>query len=232
MSGSLFNELKKSSPLLSVGVMSADLMRLPESVAALEDHGVRLLHFDVMDGRFCPYLTAGALFVKGIRTTLLKDVHLMVEDPLRHIPEFAAAGADLITVHAEAGRYVHRALQVIAEQTSRPVLRGIALNPGTPLAVLEPLLDEADIVFLLAVNPGFPKQRFTEATCRRFEALKAMAASLSRKPLLGIDGGITKDTIGAAAALGPDIIVTGSAVFDGGNIAENLAFMRQKLRKG
>lgn len=238
----LIDNLRKSAPLLSVGIMSADLMRLSENVAVLAKQGIRLMHFDVMDGHFCHYLTAGAFFVKGIKTTVnagnafLKDVHLMVDDPERFIPEFAAAGADLITVHAESGRYVHRALQLIAEQKNvndpdRGLLRGIALNPGTPIAVLEPLLEEVDVIFLLAVNPGFPKQRFIEATGRRFQALKAMVTPLSRRPLLGIDGGITAATVGTAAALGADIIVTGSAVFEGGRIKENLESMQQCMKK-
>jgi len=236
MTTSFFNELKKSSPLLSVGIMSADLMRLDESVQTLRACGAKLLHFDVMDGCFCPQLTAGSFFVKGIKTTLLKDVHLLVEDPVRLITDFATAGADIITVHVDSGRHVHRALQLIAEQKNandpgRGILRGIALNPGTPLAAVEPMLDEADIVFLVAVNPGFPKQRFIEATVGRFHQLKNMTEALPQKPMLGIDGGITRDNIGMAGRLGADIIVTGSAVFEGGRIKENFASMQQSLNE-
>jgi ribulose-phosphate 3-epimerase len=155
-----------------------------------------------------------------------------VEDPLPLIPDFAAAGADIITVHTESGRHVRRALQLIAEQKNtndihRGILRGIALNPGTPLEAAAPLLDEADIVFLLAVNPGFPKQRFIEATAGRFSELKTMTGNLPEKPLLGIDGGITRDTIAMAGSLGADIIVSGSAIFEGNRIQENFAFMMQ-----
>ena len=223
----LSQEIRKSAPVLSVGIMSADLMRLDESVTTLTSCGAKLLHFDVMDGCFCPQLTAGPFFVKGIKAAgLLKDVHLLVENPLPLIPDFAAAGADIITVHAESGRHVRRALQLIAEQKNandphRGILRGIALNPGTPLEAAEPLLDEADIVFLVAVNPGFPKQRFIEATAGRFNLLKTMTGKLPDRPLLGIDGGITRDTIAMVSPLGADIIVSGSAVFEGGRIQEN-----------
>jgi ribulose-phosphate 3-epimerase len=233
----LVHELLEGAPHLSVGVISANIMRLGDNVRTLADSGCRLLHFDVMDGCFCPQLTAGPFFIKGIKTTLYKDVHLMVADPLPLIPECAAAGADIITVHIESGRHVHRALQLIGEQTNanmadRGIVRGIALNPGTPLSALEPLLDAVDIVFLLAVNPGFPKQRFIAATAKRFEELKTMIAGHSGEPLLAIDGGITRENASVAAALGPHIIVTGSAIFEGGKIGENFTAMQRSIGTG
>lgn len=220
--------IKSAAPLLSVGVIGADLMRLGEATAALERCGCLMLHFDVSDGRFCPLLTAGAFFVKGTRTGLYKDVHLMLEEPLPFIPEFAAAGADIITVHTESGRHVHRALQLIGEQKNanepgRGILRGIALLPGTPLDALEPFLPEADMVFLIAINPGFPNQRFIGATADRYRRLQEMIAPLPEKPLLAIDGGVTVATIADIASLGPDLVVSGSAVFESGRIAENFA---------
>jgi ribulose-phosphate 3-epimerase len=230
-------DLFQGAPHLSVGVVSADLMRLAENLQTLAGCGCRLLHFDVMDGRFCPQITAGPFFVKGVKSALLKDVHLMVEDPLPLIPEFAAAGADIITVHAESGRHAHRALQLIGAQKnahdpSRAIMRGIALNPGTPLAALEPLLDEADFFLLLAVNPGFPGQKFIAATTERLASLKAMFSKRGENVLLGIDGGITADTIRAAAAAGPHLVVTGSAVFEGGKITENFTALQNLLKKG
>jgi ribulose-phosphate 3-epimerase len=234
MTAPLLVELKKSAPLLSVGIMSADLMRLEESVRTLETCGAKLLHFDVMDGCFCPQLTAGPFFVKGIKCSLYKDVHLLVENPLPMIPDLAAAGADIITVHVESGRHIHRALQLISEQKNatdpnRGILRGIAVNPGTPLAAAEPLLNEADIVFLVAVNPGFPNQRFIEATVSRFTQMKNMIKTLPGKPLLGIDGGITRDNIGMVGSLGADFIVTGSAIFEGNKIRENFELMMRSI---
>jgi ribulose-phosphate 3-epimerase len=227
-------ELRELVPLLSVGLISADLMNLADAETRLADSGVRLLHFDVMDGRFCPQFTVGPSFVKGIRTGCYKDVHLMVEDPLPMIPEFAAAGADIITVHIESGRHIHRALQVISEQknvneNSRGILRGIALNPGTPVASIEPFTDSVDIMFLLAINPGFPNQSFIESTACRFSMLKEMTAQLDNPPLLGIDGGITAATIGKAASFGADIIVSGSAVFKDGSIRNNLELLHSKM---
>jgi ribulose-phosphate 3-epimerase len=229
-----FNDLKRSSPLLSVGIMSADLMRLDESVKTLAGCGAKLLHFDVMDGRFCPQLTAGPFFVRGIKTALLKDVHLLVENPLPLIPEFAAAGADIITVHVESGHHVRRALQLIAEQKNandadRGILRGLALNPGTPLEAAGPLLDETDLVFLVSVEPGFPRQRFAPSTPGRFERLTEMSGSRREHLLFGIDGGVTRDNIGAVGTLGADIIVTGSAIFEGGRIQENFTAMTRSI---
>lgn len=227
-------QIRKHTPLLSVGLISADLMNLADAEATLSNAGVTLLHFDVMDGRFCPQLTVGPSFVKGIRTSCYKDVHLMVEDPLPMIPVFAAAGADIITVHVESGRHIHRALQIIAGQTnvndsSRGILRGIALNPGTPVALVEPFFDTVDIVFVLAVNPGFPDQSFLESTTRRISLLKEMTAPFDHPPLLGIDGGITAATIGKALSCGADIIVSGSAVFKDGDIRKNLELLTSTM---
>jgi len=234
MASSLLDTIKSSAPLLSVGALSANLLHLADSIKTLEENGIRLLHFDVMDGRFCPQFTAGAFFTKGIGTTLLKDVHLMVEDPLPLIPEFAAAGADIITVHAESGRHIHRSLQLIGElknsnDPSRGILRGIALNPGTSLDVLGPLLAEVDLVFLLAINPGFPGQRLIDETGRRCALLKSIISKSGRNILIGIDGGITRNNIGQAAFWGGQIIVTGSAVFEGGRVRENLEEMRLSI---
>ena len=217
--------------------MSADLMRLGEQVSLLAECGAKFLHFDVMDGRFCPALTAGSFFVKGIKTPLWKDVHLMVEEPCALIPEFAAAGADLITVHVESGRHLHRALQFIGEQANvndpaRGILRGVALNPGTPLYSLGAVLDEVDAIFLVAVNPGFPKQRFIEGTSRKFQALKSMVGVSSHEILLGIDGGVTRENIGPIASWGAQVIVAGSAVFEGNRIRENFDTMLRQIRKG
>lgn len=218
--------IRTSCPVLSVGLLSANLMHLGDAVTTLENCGAQMLHFDVADGRFCPLFTAGSFFVKGSATRLFKDVHLMVQDPLPVIPDFAAAGADAITVHAESRGNIHRALQLIGEQKNarnpeRGILRGIAVLPGTPLAFVEPLLPEADLVFLIAVNPGYPNQKFTEATADRFRKLRAMAGTGPDAPLLAIDGGITADTIGKAASLDPALLVSGSAVFENGLIAEN-----------
>ena len=236
MESPLKAHLRQAAPLLSVGIMSADLMHLAEAEHTLEACGAALLHFDIMDGAFCPLLTAGPFFVRGIVSRLYKDVHLMVNDPVALIPEFAKAGADIITVHAESGRYVHQALRMIAElknanDQNRGILRGIALNPGTPLDVLDPLLDEADIVCLLAVNPGYPGS-FIRSTLRRFEEVRRIVAGRSDRPLLCIDGGITAETVAEAASVNPDLIVSGSAVFKNGAAAANFTQFTSVMKQG
>ena len=216
-----------SSQVLSAGVLSANIMSLGSDIAALEKAGIQLLHFDVMDGRFAPGLTFGAPFVKGIKTSMYKDVHLMIEDPLSQIEEFVAAGADMITVHVESDRHIHRVLQRIAEcenvnDPSRGISRGVGINPGTPVASIEPFLDEIEVVFLIAVNPGFPGQKFIETTRKKFEDLTKLIEVSGKSILIGIDGGVTKKNIGEIAALGPDIIVTGSAIFENSAIEKNI----------
>ena len=161
----LFDQLRAGSPRISVGMLTADWMALGGELRILENAGVELLHFDVMDGRFCPSLTFGAPVVKALKTPLLKDVHLMVEEPLSKVEGFVAAGADIVTIHAESGGHVHRVLQVLggmqnANDPGRGILRGLALNPGTPIEAVEPLIDELDLVLLLAVNPGWGGQKF------------------------------------------------------------------------
>ena len=226
----ILGELRGQSPVISVGLLTADLLSLGSEVALMEAAGVRLLHFDVMDGRFCPMMTVGPPFIKAVRTPLLKDVHLMVEAPSANIDGFVAAGAVMITVHAEAGRHVHRVLQAVGEAANandpdRPILRGLGLNPGTPLEVVCPLLDEIEMVFLLAVNPGWRGQKFIAATERRLAEVRRITAAAGRDILIGVDGGVTKDNIGDVARMGADIIVTGSAVFDGKSPLENARFM-------
>jgi ribulose-phosphate 3-epimerase len=224
----LIDRLRGAAPNLSVGLLTANLMALGEDVRLLEETGVLLAHFDVMDGCFCPMLTFGPPFIKSVQTSLLKDVHLMIEEPLEKLASYVAAGADLLTFHIEGCRHPHRALQALggmrnANDPNRPLLRGIGLCPGTPVETVEPLLDDVDMVFLLAVNPGWGGQKFIPSTRNRLEKLRAMIGD--RKILVGLDGGVTRDNIAEMTGLGADIIVTGSAVFDGKNAAQNLKQM-------
>jgi Pentose-5-phosphate-3-epimerase len=228
--------LKEHSPLLSVGVISANMMRLEEDIQLLEKNNVGLLHFDVMDGHFVPPLTVGAAFVKAVKTFLYKDVHLMISNPLEKIPEYVAAGADMITLHVESCLHVHHALQQMrdmknANDEKRGIVRGIALNPGTPLSGIEGLLEEVEIVYLLAVNPGFPAQKFIEATRGKIKRFRQMTQETQKPALLGLDGGITRGNFADIAELGADIVVTGSAVFDGKQPAENIAYMQNILKE-
>jgi len=229
-------QVREGGPALSVGLVSADLMALGADITRLEQAGVRLAHFDCMDGCYVPMLTVGPLFVKAVRTSMLKDVHLMVREPLATIPDYVAAGADIITVHPDASVHPHRVLQHLgqmrnARDPERGIARGIALNPGTPLSVLEPLIDEVELVMLVAINPGWGGQKFIPATLGRIDAVRRVIEASGRDILLAVDGGITRQNIGQLAGRGVDCVVTGSAVFDG-DLAANVAGMTQTLRGG
>jgi len=226
----LSQHLRTFCPTISVGVLTAEWMNLEMELRKIEQAGVKLLHFDVMDGRFCPMLTLGPPLIKAIKTNLLKDVHLMIEDPLSQLEAFVSAGADMITINVESCRHPHRVLQALGKMTNanipeRGLLRGIALNPGTSLNVVEPLLDETDMVFLLAVNPGWSGQSFIPAAARRIAALLEMSRQRKKDVLIGLDGGVTRKNIDEIARMGADIIVTGSAVFDGKDAGKNAAYM-------
>jgi ribulose-phosphate 3-epimerase len=212
--------LRTAAPTVSVGVITANLLSLGSEISLLERTGVKLAHVDVMDGCFCPMMTVGPPFIKAIKTSLLKDVHLMIEEPLEKVADYVAAGADIITIHVEACSHVHRVLQKLGTFTNvndaaRGIVRGVALNPGTPLEALEPLLDELEYILLLAVNPGWGGQKYIRSTTARIARVQRMIADSGNSIVLGVDGGITKENIAEVAATGADLIVTGSAVFDG-----------------
>ncbi len=235
MSVTNFELLRQLSPTLSVGVLAADLMKLGSEVSLLEKTDVKLAHVDVMDGSFTPMMTVGPPFVKALKTPLLKDVHLMIQDPMEKVDEYVAAGADVITVHVESGTHVHRVFQKLGEMSnandpSRGLVRGVALNPGTPLAVLKPLIDEVELIMLLGINPGWGGQSFIPSTFARIEKVKGMLAEAEKDILVCVDGGVTRDNITELATAGVDIVVTGSAVFDGKNPVENAEFMLDALR--
>jgi len=221
-------------PALSVGLISANLMALGADVARLEAAGARLAHFDVMDGSYVPMLTVGPPFIKAVKTAMLKDVHLMVREPLASLGDYVAAGADIITIHPDACVHPHRVLQVLGstahrQHADRTIARGVALNPGTPVEVLDPFLDEIEMVMLVAINPGWSGQAFIPATLGRLEAVRQKIASSGREILIAVDGGITRRNAGQLAGRGVDIVVTGSAVFDG-DVKANIDEMTQALR--
>lgn len=232
--GTAFDTLKGLAPTISVGMLTADLTNLGSDLALLEQTDVRILHFDVMDGCFCPTMTIGPPLIKAVKTPLLKDVHLMIETPLEKLKDYVTAGADILTVHVESDpRHIHRAFQSLGGMTnandpSRGIVRGVALNPGTPVEIIEPLLDEIEMVLLLAINPGWGGQKFSTATRERLEKARRMVSG--RDILLCVDGGVTKDNIGSIAKMGADLVVTGSAVFDGKAPTENAEFMLAALR--
>ena len=227
--------LRESIPAISVGMLTANLLSLGTEIELIEDAGVKLVHFDVMDGCFCPMTTVGPPIVKAVKTSMLKDVHLMIENPLDKLGDYASAGADIITVHLESDpRHIHRVLQSLGKMENvndpgRGIVRGLAINPGTPVEAVLPLLDEVDMLTILAINPGWGGQKFCPSTRSRIEMVRRMIDKSARDILLCVDGGITKDNIAEVAAMGSDVIVTGSAVFDGRDPRGNAGYMLQAL---
>jgi ribulose-phosphate 3-epimerase len=229
------NLLREHVPTISVGILTADLMNLDSELRMLEEIGIRVIHFDVMDGRFAPFLTVGPPFIKGVRTSLLKDAHLMIENPREHVEEYVLAGADIITVHVDTGDDIHSLLRELGgmknnNDPERGLIRGAAINPDTPLEVLEPLLDDVEMISVLAVNPrvkGFP---FFDAIGQRFARVREMTSAAGKDILLCIDGGIKLANIPEIAGLGADVVISGSAIFDGKAPAENARFMLNTVR--
>jgi ribulose-phosphate 3-epimerase len=210
---------------VSVGILTADLLRLGEELEAVARAGVTRFHVDVMDGVFCPGITAGPPLVKAIPDSFRKDVHLMIDEPVGKVAAFVDAGADAITFHVESTRHPHRVLQ---ELEGSGVTRGVALNPGTPVAAVEALLDDVELLLVLAVNPGWSGQRFIPATERKLRAARELIGE--RAVALGVDGGVTRDNVRRIASSGVDLIVTGSAVFDGVDPAGNARFVLDEVR--
>lgn len=228
----VIQELRRLRPALSAGILTADLARLGTEVDLLESAGVRIVHFDVMDGCFCPMMTFGPPLVAAAKTELIKDVHLMIADPLEKISDYVAAGAGIVTVHYESCRHIHRVLQSMAAMghPQGTLARGLALNPGTPVEVIEPLLGELELVLLLAVNPGWKGQKYLPSTPSRLARAQEIIATAKSDALVGVDGGVTRDNVTEIAATGVDLIVAGSAIFDSKAPSENAQYMLQALK--
>jgi ribulose-phosphate 3-epimerase len=234
--GASLERLLGSGPRLSVGILTADLLHLGGEMELLAATGAELVHIDVMDGVFCPQITVGPPVVKAIRTPLLKDVHLMIDDPLTKIDTFVQAGADMITFHLEGARQPHRVLQALGgainvNEVARQVIRGVGLNPSTPVEAIEPLLDELEYVLVLAVDPGWGGQSFQPSAEGRLERVRRLIEASGRPILLGVDGGVTQANVSRVAGLGADIVVSGSAIFDGTDAVANAASMLDAVGK-
>jgi len=215
---------------IAPSILSADFAKLGEEVSAVAGAGAGLLHVDVMDGHFVPNITLGPPVVACLDrvTDLPLDVHLMIERPERFIEEFRKAGADWISVHAEACTHLHRTVQQIRESGARA---GVALNPATPLSVLDVVLGDVDFVLLMTVNPGFGGQKFIPAVLDKVRALRARIDRDALGVDIEVDGGIKADNIAGIAAAGGDVFVAGSAIFHSKDYGATMAAMRAQLEK-
>jgi ribulose-phosphate 3-epimerase len=211
--------------LIAPSILSADFSRLGEEVKAVESAGADWIHVDVMDGHFVPNITIGPLVVEAARrvTTLPLDVHLMIEDPDQYLEAFARAGSTYLTVHPEACHHLHRTLQAIKDLG---VKAGVALNPATPLSVLEWVLEDVDLVLVMSVNPGFGGQTFISNAIPKIGDLKSMLRSKNPDVLIAVDGGVNQETIRSVSEAGADAFVAGSAIYGSSDYGETIRKFR------
>lgn len=224
MSPKTANLVMKISP----SILSADFCRLGDEVRALEKAGADYIHVDVMDGHFVPNLTIGPAIVKAVRrcTSLPLDVHLMMERPDDFLSDFAKAGANILTVHVEAVTHLHRTLSEIKKYGMRA---GVSLNPSTPVCLIEPALDYADLVLVMSVNPGFGGQELIPEVLPKIKEIRRLITRKGRPVELEVDGGIKVDNIGAVADAGADVFVSGSGIFGTPDYAKTIAAMRGNI---
>ena len=216
--------MKKIAP----SILSADFGRLAEEISAVEKAGADWIHIDVMDGHFVPNITIGPSVVSSLRkvTKLPFDVHLMIENPERYVETFARAGSDFITVHVEACHHLHRIVTLIRETGARA---GVSLNPATPLALIEPILSDIDLLLVMSVNPGFGGQSFIGSVLPKIRRAGELVKAVAPNVLLEVDGGVTLDNARSVAEAGAEVLVAGAAVFGSSDYGKTLAAMRAAI---
>ena len=216
-------------PLLAPSILSADFANLERDIKEAERAGAELLHVDVMDGRFVPNITVGIPVVESIKriTNLPIDAHLMIVEPEKYIPDFIKAGADWISFHFEAAVHHHRIVSQIKELGAKA---GVAINPSTPVSLLEEILPYLDFVLVMSVNPGFGGQSFIETSLNKIRKLVQMAGEVNPEVLIEVDGGIKVENVEKVLAAGARVIVAGSAIFKG-DIAQNTKAFKEKLNQ-
>lgn len=215
------------TPLIAPSILSADFGRLAEEVRAIEDAGCDLVHVDVMDGRFVPNITIGPLVVKAVKERAQRplDVHLMIVEPEKYVEAFVDAGADILTVHAEASPHLHRTIQQIRKAGAKPA---VALNPSTPLSAIEYVLEDLDMVLVMSVNPGFGGQSFIPSALPKIRKLRQMADERGLADFwIEVDGGIGPKNVAEVAAAGANVFVAGSAVFNTPSYADAIRSIRE-----
>ena len=216
--------------LIAPSILSANFGRLGEELQAITAAGADMVHIDVMDGQFVPNITLGAPVIAALReyTTLPFDVHLMIAQPERYIENFQKAGADIITVQAEACTHLHRTLQVIRQAGCRPA---VALNPATPLEDIYYVLEELEMVLIMTVNPGFGGQEFLPAVVPKIRRLRELIDQAGLKVKIQVDGGLNEATVGAVARAGCEVFVAGTAIFSHNSYAQAIAALRRLIQE-
>jgi ribulose-phosphate 3-epimerase len=230
-----FTLLRRTLPTLSVGITSADFLNIGREVRLLESTDIKIMHFDVMDGCFVERLTVGPPFIKAVKTKLLKDVHLMIQSPEEKIREYVDAGADMITIHIESPGDANFILKNLGRMENkndpeRGLIRGIAVDPDTPVEHIKPLLDNIEMIVVLAVNikmKGFP---FFDSYVDKFMEVRNLISASGKEIIMCLDGGIKMSNISEFAKVGADILVSGSAIFDGKDPHKNIRFMLKEIK--